>query len=74
MIHFPLNLSNQLGLTSLNTLSDNNNNLIPLFTLSSIYNTYTSGAEEMTETNNIIQIKHNRVENPNWPEANQLAI
>ena len=22
----------------------------------------------------IIQIKHNRVKNPNWPEANQLAI
>ena len=26
----------------------------------------------MPET--IIQIKHNRVKNPNWPEANQLAI
>ena len=22
----------------------------------------------------IIQIKHNRVKSPNWPEANQLAI
>ena len=22
----------------------------------------------------VIQIKHNRVKNPNWPEANQLAI
>ena len=22
----------------------------------------------------IIQIKHNRVKNPNWPQANQLAI
>ena len=22
----------------------------------------------------MIQIKHNRVKNPNWPEANQLAI
>ena len=22
----------------------------------------------------IIEIKHNRVKNPNWPEANQLAI
>ena len=28
----------------------------------------------MTETNNIIQIKHNMVKNPNWSEANQLAI
>ena len=74
MIHFPLKLSNQLGLTSLNTLSDNNNNLIPLFTLGSIYNTYTSGAQQMTETNNITQGKYNRVENPKWPEANQLAI
>ena len=62
-----------MGLTSLNTLSDNNN-LIPLFTTGSIYNTYTSGTQQMTETNNIIQIKYNRVENPNWPEANQLAI
>ena len=22
----------------------------------------------------IIQIEHNKVKNPNWPEANQLAI
>ena len=28
----------------------------------------------MTETNNSNIIKLNRVKNPNWPEANQLAI
>ena len=46
--------------------------IIPLFTLSSIYSTNTSGAEQMPET--IIQIKHNRVKNPNQLKANQLAI
>ena len=45
--------------------------IIPLFTLGSINSTYASGAEQMPETN---QIKLNRVKNPNWPEANQLAI
>ena len=48
--------------------------LIPLFTLSSVYGTYASGAKEMAETNRSNIIKHNRVKNPNWLEANQLAI
>ena len=28
----------------------------------------------MTETDNSYIIKHNRVKNPNWPQANQWAI
>ena len=28
----------------------------------------------MTATNSSNFIKHNRAKNPNWPEANQLAI
>ena len=48
--------------------------IIPLFTLGSVYSTYASGAEQMTETNNQNIIKHSRVKNPKWPEANQLAI
>ena len=39
-----------------------------LFTLSNIYCTDASWAEQMSET--IIQIKLNRVKNPNWREAN----
>ena len=46
--------------------------IITLFTLGSIYCTNANGAKQITETNNLI--KHNRVKNPNWPEANQLAI
>ena len=42
--------------------------IIPLFTLGSIYSTNASGAKQMPE------IKLNRIQNPNWPEANQLAI
>ena len=38
-----------------------------LFTLSNIYCTDASWAEQMSET--IIQIKLNRVKNPNWREA-----
>ena len=41
--------------------------LFILFTLSNIYCTYASWAEQMSET--IIQIKLNRVKNPNWREA-----
>ena len=48
--------------------------IIPLFTLGSVYSTYAIGAEQMAETNHSNIIKHNRVKNPNWPEANQLAI
>ena len=48
--------------------------IIPLFIFGSVYNTYAIGAEQMAETNHSNIIKHNRVKNPNWPEANQLAI
>ena len=41
--------------------------LFILFTLSNIYCTYASWAEQMSET--IFQIKLNRVKNPNWREA-----
>ena len=47
---------------------------ISLFTLGSIYSTYASGAEQMTETNNSNIIEYNRVKNTNWPETNQLVI
>ena len=47
---------------------------IPLFTFGSIYSTYPSGVEQVTETNNSNIIKYNRFKNPNWPETNQLAI
>ena len=46
--------------------------IILLFTIGSIYSTNASGAEQMHETNNSNEL--NRVKNPNWPEANQLAI
>ena len=46
--------------------------IIPLFTLGSIYSTNVSGPSKCLKQ--IIQIKLNRVKNPNWPEANQLAI
>ena len=46
--------------------------LQPLFTLG-IYSTNACGAEHTTGTN-IIQTEHNIVKNPNWTEANQLAI
>ena len=42
--------------------------IIPLFTLGSIYSTNASGAKQMPE------IELNRIKNPNWSEANQLAI
>ena len=42
--------------------------IIPLFTLGSIYSTNASGAKQMPE------IELNRIKNPKWPEANQLAI
>ena len=42
--------------------------IIPLSTLGSIYSTNASGAKQMPET------ELNRIKNPNWPEANQLAI
>ena len=45
---------------------------ISLFTIGSIYSTYASGVEQMTETNNWNQTL--QVKNPNWQEANQLAI
>ena len=45
----------------------------PLFTLGSVYSTSASRAEQTTETQ-IFQIERNIVKNPNWPEANQLAI
>ena len=45
---------------------------ISLFTIGSIYSTYVSGVEQMTETNNKNQTQ--QVKNPNWQEANQLAI
>ena len=45
---------------------------ISLFTIGSIYSTYVSGVEQMTETNNWNQTL--QVKNPNWQEANQLAI
>jgi len=48
--------------------------IIPVFTLGSIYSTYASGVKQITETNNSNIIKHNRVKNPNWPDANQLAF
>ena len=47
---------------------------IPLFTLGSIYSTYASGVEQMTEINNSSIIEYNMVKNINQPEANQLAI
>ena len=43
--------------------------IIMLFTLGCI-----CGAEQIKCLNQISQIKHNRVKNPNRPEANQLAI
>ena len=46
--------------------------IIPLFTFGSIYSTNASEAEKCLKQ--IIEIKLNRVKNPNWPEANQLAI
>ena len=46
--------------------------IISLFTFGSIYSTYASGVEQMTEKNNWNQIL--QVKNPNWQEANQLAI
>lgn len=45
-----------------------NVSLVDLFTLGIIYRTNAGGAKQMPETNN------NRVENPNWPEANLLNI
>ena len=48
--------------------------IIPLFNPSRIYSTYASRVKQMTETDNSCIIKHNRVKNPNWPQANQLAI
>ena len=42
--------------------------IIPLFTLGCIYSTNASGAKQMPE------IELNRIKNPNWSEANQLAI
>ena len=47
---------------------------IPLFTLGSIYSSYASGVEQMTEINNSSIIEYNMVKNINQPEANQLAI
>ena len=44
----------------------------PLFTLGSVYSTNASGARKFLKQ--IILIKHKRVKNPNWPEANHLAI
>ena len=43
-----------------------------MFTLCSIYSTYASGVEQMSVTNNWNQTL--QVKNPNWQEANQLAI
>ena len=43
-----------------------------MFTLYSIYSTYASGVEQMSETNNWNQTL--QVKNPNWQEANQLAF
>ena len=45
---------------------------ISLFTIGSIYSTYASGVEQMTETNNWNQTL--QVKNPNWQEANQLPF
>ena len=48
--------------------------ILSLFTLGSIYSTYASGAEKMTETKSLNQTI-NRFKNPaTGPEANQLAI
>ena len=47
---------------------------IPLFTLGSIYSTYASGVEQMTEINNSSIIEYNMVKNINQPETNQLVI
>ena len=55
---------------------NNNNNIIiiiRLITLGSIYSTNVSGAEQLC-LKQISQIELNRVKNPNWLEANQLAI
>ena len=46
---------------------------IPSLTLSSIYSINASVAEQFLKQIRI-QIKHNRVKNPNWPEANHLAF
>ena len=43
-----------------------------MFTLCSIYSTYASGVEQMSETNNWNQTL--QAKNPNWQEANQLAF
>ena len=51
--------------------------IIPSLTLGSIYSTYVSGAEQMTEINNsnqTILIVKTGLRIRNWPEANQLAI
>ena len=42
--------------------------IIPLFTIGSIYSTNASGVEQMPVIN------LTGLQNPNWPEANQLAI
>ena len=41
-----------------------------LFTLGRVYSTNASGARKVLKQ--IILIKHNRVKNPNWPEANPI--
>ena len=44
----------------------------PLFTLGSVSSTNASGARKFLKQ--IVLIKHNRVKNPNWPEANHLDV
>jgi len=49
-----------------------NNSNKPLFTLGSVYSTSAGGPSKQLKQ--IFQIEHNIAKNPNWPEANQLAI
>ena len=46
--------------------------IVIMITLGNIYSTYASGPSKCLKQ--IIDIKLNRVESPNWPEANQVVI
>ena len=46
--------------------------IVIMITLGNIYSTYASGPSKCLKL--IIDIKLNRVDSPNWPEANQGAI
>ena len=54
-------------------INKNKINQYSLFTLGSVYST-NALVRPSKQLKQIIQIEHNIVKNPNWPEANQLAI